>query len=263
MFNVFFAEWRKLRRPVLVFGSLASSLFFTVLITVFLYKNIDSEQGNADRGSTIGRDVLSSPQGSITAVSLVGLFLGITALCVFAAQTSHEYTYGTLRNLLVRKPQRLVLLMGKYAAMKSFALLLAFVNIATSIAISLALSKDAKVSTDLWFTSDGWRAIGETSLNIYISIVFFAIFGMTLGLLFRSPIASISVGVIWSLILEGLLSFVNKHIPEWTPVTQFNEIAAGGDSVISYSHALWLGSGYVVAFLAISAFLFTKRDVAN
>lgn len=263
MIKVFAAEWRKLRRPVLVLGSLASSLFFTVLVTVFLFKNIDSPDGNADRGATIGRPILESAEGSIIAVSQVGLFLGITALCIFAAQSAQEYTYGTLRNLLVRQPARLKLLAGKFAAMKSFAALIALVNISVSIAIAYLLSGGANVSTDLWFTSDGWAVIGRTTLNIFISIVYFGIFGITLGLIFRSPISSISIGVIWSLILEGLLSFVNSNIPEWTPVSQFITIAAGGAVDISYTHALTLGTGYVLLGTVISAILFTKRDVAN
>lgn len=263
MLRVFLAEWRKLRRPVLVLGSLASSLFFTVLVTVFMFKNIDNPQGNADRGTSIGRPILESASGSITAVSQVGLFLGITALCIFAAQSAQEYTYGTLRNLLVRQPARLKLLAGKFAAMKSFALLIAVVNISVSIAIAFSLSDGAKVSTAMWFTSEGLAAIGRSSLNIFISIVYFGVLGITLGLIFRSPISSISIGVIWSLILEGLLFFVNENIPKWTPVSQFNTIAAGGSADISYTHALTLGTSYVFLGTIVSAILFAKRDVAN
>jgi len=263
MLNVFRAEWRKLRRPMLVAGSMAGSLFFTVLVSIFLFKNIDSPDGNGDRGTIIGRPILESIEGSVIAISSVGLFLGITVLCVFAAQISHEYTYGTLRNLLVRQPGRFTLLMGKFAAMKSFALLIGLVNISISIAIGYFLAPSVDVSTALWFTSEGWAEIGRTFLNIFISIVYFGIFGITLGLIFRSPIASISIGVIWSLILEGLLSLVNASIPEWTPVSQFSIIAAGGSEEISYQHAMTLGTSYVAVFTLLSIFLFVKRDVAN
>lgn len=261
MFKVFRAEWRKLRRPMLVTGSLIGSLFFTVLVTIFLFKNIGSENG--DRGRIITAEELSLAKGSVTAIQSLGLFMGITVLCVFAAQISHEYTYGTLRNLLVRQPARFKLLCGKFAAMKSFSLLIAAVNLAVSVAIATYMASGAGVSTDLWFTSAGWGEIGRTFINIFISIVYFGIFGITLGLIFRSPIASISVGVIWSLILEGLLSLVNAKIPHWTPVTQFNVIAAGGDIEISYSDALTRGSAYIAVFTVISFFLFIKRDVAN
>ena len=37
MFTVFFAEWRKIRRPTLFFGTFAAAIFFNGLITSFVY----------------------------------------------------------------------------------------------------------------------------------------------------------------------------------------------------------------------------------
>jgi hypothetical protein len=263
MFKVFFAEWRKLRRPTLLLGTFAAALFFNGLITSFIYLMIDSPQGNSDRGQSVGRDVLGLASGSVNGFASIGGLLGIIALCVFAAQSAQEYTYGTLRNLLVRQPRRLTLLMGKYAAMKSFALLLTIINAIVSIGISLYLSDRAKVSTDLWFTSAGWSAIAHTLVNVYISIVFYAIIGITLGILLRSPISAISIALVWILIIENLIGAVKPVTLDWMPGNQFAVIAQGGTPLISYSHAMILGSSYVLLALLVSSFLFTKRDVAN
>ena len=263
MFKVFFAEWRKLRRPTLFFGTFAAALFFNGLITSFIYLMIDSPDGNSDRGRSVGRDVLGLASGSVNGFASIGGLLGIIVLCVFAAQSAQEYTYGTLRNLLVRQPRRLVLLMGKYAAMKVFALLFAFINAVVSIAISVYLSDRARVSTDLWFTSDGWSAIGHTFINVYISIVFYAIIGIALGILLRSPISAISIALVWILILENLIGAVKPVTLDWVPGNQLATIAQGGTPLLSYSHALILGSFYVLVALVTSSFLFTKRDVAN
>jgi len=263
MFKVFFAEWRKLRRPTLFFGTFAAALFFNGLITSFIYLMIDSPQGNGDRGRTITREVLALAGGSVTGFASIGGLLGIIALCVFAAQSAQEYTYGTLRNLLVRQPRRLILLMGKYAAMKSFALLLTVINAIVSIAVSVYLSDRAKVSTDLWFTSAGWSEIAHTLVNVYISIVFYAIIGITLGILLRSPISAISIALVWILIIENLIGAVKPVTLDWMPGNQFAVIAEGGTPLVSYSHALILGSSYVLLALLVSSFLFTKRDVAN
>jgi ABC-2 type transport system permease protein len=263
MFNVFFAEWRKLRRPTLLLGTFAAALFFNGLITAFVFLMIDSPDGNGDRGRHIGREVLGLASGSIYGFASIGGLLGVIALCVFAAQSAQEYTYGTLRNLLVRQPRRLVLLMGKYAAMKAFALLLTLINAVISIAISLYLSDRAKVSTDLWFTSAGWSAIAHTLINVYISIVFYAIIGIALGILLRSPISAISIALVWILILENLIGAVKPVTLNWAPGSQLAVIAQGGSADISYSHALILGSSYVLLALVISSLIFTKRDVAN
>jgi ABC-2 type transport system permease protein len=263
MFKVFFAEWRKLRRPTLFFGTFLAALFFNGLVTAFAYLMIDSPDGNGDRGRVITREMLALPGGSIHTFASIGGLLGTIVLCVFAAQTAQEYTYGTLRNLLVRQPRRLVLLAGKFAAMKTFALILVVINAVISIAISLYLSDRAKVSTDLWFTSDGWSAIGHTLVNVYISVVFYAVIGIALGILLKSPISSISIALVWILILENLIGAVKPSTLKWMPGNQFSIIAQGGSETITYSHALTLGTFFVFLALAISSFIFAKRDVAN
>jgi ABC-type transport system involved in multi-copper enzyme maturation permease subunit len=263
MIKVIFAEWQKLRRPTLFLGTLGAALFFTGLTTTFLYLMIDSEQGNSDRGRQVGREVLNLAGGSVYGFASVGGLLGVIALCVFAAQTAQEYTYGTLRNLLVRQPGRVKLLVGKLAAMKIFALLLVAIAAVVSVGLSVALSGRAKVTTDLWFTSDGFHAIGQTLLNVTISVIYFGIIGMVLGLLLRSPISAISIGVLWILIIENLIGAVKPVTLDWMPGNQLSVIAQGGSPDVSYSHALILGSFYVFIGAIIATILFSRRDVAN
>lgn len=263
MIRVILAESRKLRRPTLFLGTLGASLFFTGLTTTFLYLMIDSDQGNSDRGRQVGREVLNLASGSVFGFASVGGLLGIIALCVFAAQTAQEYTYGTLRNLLVRQPGRLRILLGKLIAMKIFALILVLISALVSIAISLLLAERAKVTTDLWLTAEGYQAIGQNLLNVSISVIYFGIVGMVLGLLLRSPISAISIGVLWLLIIENLIGAVKPETLDWMPGNQLATIAQGGTPELSYSHALTLGTSYVFLGAIVAAILFSRRDVAN
>ena len=263
MIRIVRAEWRKLRRPTLFLGTNGAALFFTGLTSTFLYLMIDSEQGNADRGRQVGREVLELAGGSVYGFASVGGLLGVIALCVFAAQTAQEYTYGTLRNILVRQPGRIRILVGKLIAMKIFALIMILIAAAVSIGISYFLSDRARVSTDLWFTSDGYTEIGKTFVNVTISVVYFGIVGMVLGLLLRSPISAISIGVLWILIIENLLGAVKPVFLDWMPGNQLSVIAQGGSPDISYSHALILGTSYVFVGALVATVLFSRRDVAN
>ncbi len=263
MFRVVLAELRKLRRPTLVLGTLGAALFFAALVTSFLFLLIDSADGNGDRGRRIGREVLTLASGSVTGFSSVGGLLGLIALCVFAAQTAQEYTYGTLRNLLVRQSGRLRILGGKLIANIIFAKIMVLISAAVSIGISIALAPGAKVTTELWFTSAGWSAIIHTIINVVIAVIGYGIFGMALGLLLRSPISSISVGVLWMLIIENLLGAVKESALDWLPGSQLNTIAIGGSETISYTHAMQVGGAYVIAISIIAAVLFSRRDVAN
>ena len=263
MLNVVRAELRKLRRPTLFFGTMGAALFFTGLITSFIYLMIDSPQGNGDRGRSISREVLALASGSVNGFASVGGFLGIIALCVFAAQTAQEYTYGTLRNLLIRQPGRMKILIGKFISMALFAIAMITIAAVVSIAISYILASGAEVSTDLWFTSDGFDAIFTTFINVTISVVAFGIVGMVLGLLLRSPISAISFGVLWLLIVENLLIAVKNSLQNWLPGAQLSAIASGGAIDLTYKHALTVGGIYVAVGAIVASVLFVRRDVAN
>jgi ABC-type transport system involved in multi-copper enzyme maturation permease subunit len=263
MFNVVKAELRKLRRPTLFFGTIGSALFFTGLISSFIYLMIDSPQGNGDRGRSISREVLGLASGSVNGFASVGNFLGIIALCVFAAQTAQEYTYGTLRNLLIRQPGRLKILLGKLISMMLFALIMILIAAVVSIAISYFLAPGANVNTDLWFTSDGFHAIFTTFMNVTTSVVAFGVVGMILGLLLRSPISAISLGVLWLLIVENLLIAVKNSLQNWLPGAQLSAIASGGLADLTYKHALTVGGTYVAVGALVASVLFVRRDVAN
>jgi ABC-type transport system involved in multi-copper enzyme maturation permease subunit len=224
---------------------------------------IDSPRGNGDRGRTIGREVLQLASGSVNGFASVGGFLGIIALCVFAAQTAQEYTYGTLRNLLVRQPGRMKILIGKLISMVIFALIMISIAAIVSVAISYILAPGAKVNTDLWLTSAGYQAIFTTFVNVTVSVTAFGIVGMVLGLLLRSPISAISLGVLWLLIVENLLIAVKSSLQSWLPGAQLDAIASGGTLDLTYKHALTVGGIYVAVGATIASILFVRRDVAN
>jgi ABC-type transport system involved in multi-copper enzyme maturation permease subunit len=263
MLNVVKAELRKLRRPTLFFGTMGAALFFTGLITSFIYLMIDSPQGNGDRGRSISREALALASGSVNGFASVGGFLGIIALCVFAAQTAQEYTYGTLRNLLIRQPGRMKILVGKLVSMMLFAIAMIAIAAVVSITISYILAPGAEVNTDLWFTSDGFEAIFTTFMNVTISVVAFGIVGMILGLLLRSPISAISLAVLWLLIVENLLIAVRNSLQNWLPGAQLSAIATGGAVDLTYKHALTVGGLYVAVGAIVASVLFVRRDVAN
>lgn len=268
MWNVAFSELRKLRRPTLFLGTMGAVVFFSALFSSLLFLLIDSPDGNSDRGRTVSREVLGLATGGVQGFSSVGGFLGIIALCVFAAQTAQEYTYGTLRNILVRQPGRLRVLAGKFLAMKLFALVMIILSGIISISASILLAPRAKVSTDLWFGADGRQALLTTFINIIISVIGFGTIGMVLGLLLRSPISAISFGVLWLLIVENLLIAVKNSLQDWMPGAQLAAIASGGKprgmtTGVEYSHALLIGGIYVAVGAVVASFLFVRRDVSN
>jgi ABC-2 type transport system permease protein len=263
MFKVMWAELVKLRRPSLSLSTLAAVTFITGLITSLLFLLVDSPTGNAREGARISREVLQLPSGLSLSFSNAAGLLGIVALCVFAAQTAQEYTYGTLRNLLVRQPSRMKILLGKLGAMKLFAIVMVTLSAILGFTLSYILAGVKDVSTAAWGTSDAKADVLRTFINVLISTIGYGIFGMILGLLFRSPISSISIGVIWNLIVEGLLSVFVKSLGKYFPGQLLTVVAEGGTKDISYKYALFTSYGILLTGLVIVAFLFKRRDVSN
>ena len=271
MIYVFRAELRKLKRPTLSLPTLLAASGLTALTTSLLYLLIDSPRGNGREGVRVTSDLLSRPDGIVYGFKEAATLLGVIALCVFAAQTAQEYTYGTLRNILVRQPSRMKVLGGKYFAMALFAVLIVVVSAAVSVGLSFALAHGAKVSTTLWTSADGWHALYETLVNVLISTICFGTLGMVLGLLLRSPISSIAIGVIWILIVENLLSAVVNHIDKWLPGQLLYAVSSGGTPVdpvthaaeITYQRGLIGGIAYSIGGLLLVSLLFKNRDVAN
>ena len=261
--QVFRAEWRKLRRPTAFLGTMLVSAGLTGLVTSLLFLLIDSPQGNSDRGNMISREILQLPSGLTIGFSNAAGLLGIVALCVFAAQTAQEYTYGTLRNLLVRQPRRVQLLLGKYVSMASFAIVMVILAAVVSMSLAFGLSGKAKVATDAWITSDALQELAKTFGNVLLSVIAFGTIGMILGLLLRSPISAISLGVIWLLIVENILVAVKSSLGTWMPGILISTIAVGGTDDISYTHSITMVTIYLVVSTAIVVTLFKRRDVSN
>ncbi len=263
MFHVFLAETRKLRRPTLLFSTILLVLAISGLFTSLLYLLINSRDGNGRRGQSITALTLSKSNGLVSGFVSTATLLGVVALCIFAAQTAQEYTFGTLRNLLVRQPSRMKLLMGKYLSMIFFALIMDFLSLIVSVSISYGLAGHAHVSTVAWSTAAGFHALAQSFWNVFLATIGFGTFGMILGLLLRSPISSIAIGVIWVLIVESLLGAVVKGADKWLPGTLIGAVGNGGDAGLTYSRSLGVSLAYLVVGSAVVALLFKRRDVAN
>jgi ABC-type transport system involved in multi-copper enzyme maturation permease subunit len=263
MIQIFKSEWRKLRRPTLFLGTLAAVIGLTGLISSLLFLLLDSERGNGREGMIITRETLALPNGLYVGFANSAGLLGVIALCVFAAQTAIEYTNGTLRNLLVREPRRLLLLAGKYLAMISFALITVCFSAIVSVGISASLANVKDVNTDLWYTSSALSLFGSTFGNVLLSVISYGTVGMTLGLLLRSPISSISIALAWILVVENILSATVAGISHWLPGQLMSSVPVQSGVDFSYSWALIGSACYLLIFGATATLLFKRRDVVN
>ncbi len=260
MIRVFRAEWRKLRRPTLFIGSLLSVAAVSALASSVIF--IVMDQPSRGNEVPVTRNVLEQASGLTLGFAGSGSLLGVVALCVFAAQMAQEYSLGTMRNLLVRQPRRLTLLIGKYFSMISFASVMVFVSAIISIITEYIGASAKHLNTSLWSSATAYHSLALTTVNVLIATLGYGTIGMSLGILLRSPISSISIGLAWLLVVEGIMSAVITSTRTWLPGQLLSIVASGGSVEVSYSRALTTATIYLgLALIAIGA-LFKRRDVS-
>jgi ABC-2 type transport system permease protein len=260
MIRVFRAEWRKLRRPTLFIGTLLSITAVSVLSSSVFFIVMDQpRRGNEVR---VTKTIFEQASGLTLGFGNAGSLLGVVALCVFAAQIAQEYTLGTMRNLLVRQPRRITLLVGKYFSMISFAAVIVFVSAIVSIITSYVGANFKHLSTSLWSTPAAYHSLALTFINVLIATLGYGTIGIFLGLLLRSPISAISIGLAWLLVVEGIMAAVFTSARQWLPGQLLSAVAAGGNPDVSYSRALLSSVIFLAALLLMLGAIFRRRDVS-
>jgi ABC-2 type transport system permease protein len=262
MVGAFSSEWVKLRRRTVLLwglgGGLLCSVFATALTIERTRKSFPPGTG-ARFHVTIAQ--LSQPDGFVHGVITASNLIGIVALSLFAAAVASEYSQGTLRNLLVRQPQRTRLLSGKFLALAVFFGLAIMLAVAVSAAVAFALGAPKGIHTSAWSTNTGLDDLGQTILHIYLASIGYGILGTALAVLLRSPTLAVGVGVAYALPGEAIINRLWNGGDRWLPGQLLDALARGGTSTTSYAHALITLLIYAVIVATGTLVLFQRRDV--
>lgn len=252
------SEWVKLRRPTLLYGTFAGLTAAACLFSVLIFSQARHAGSGGDLPSL---EELAQPNGLIHGLSRAIVLLGIVAFGIAAAQIASEYTLGTLRQLLVRQPRRVVVLAGKYLAVVSFLVAAVVFAAVASGLVSVAMAHTRGVDTSAWSSSTGVWDLIRALANVVVAVVGFATLGMVVGLVIRSSVAAVIVGFAYLLPFESILSLVLKGSERWLPGELLGAIAQGGTSSVGYGAALVTIVIYLMVGVAAATALFVHRDV--
>jgi ABC-type transport system involved in multi-copper enzyme maturation permease subunit len=240
-----------------------------VLITILTFALAGHQfhhGGGGPRNGGGGQDTLAKLAQSkalAKAFSAIASLLGIISLSVAGAQMASEYSVGTLRNLLIRQPRRLVLLAGKFVAVLSFTALGVLLACILGAVTAVVMAHVRGVSTGAWSSSagmsDSLKAFGE----VVLAVCGYTTIGMIVGSLLRNPGAAIAVGLVYILPFEIILTATVNGSDKWLPGQLLNAIASGGTSDVSLHTAIIRALAYFVVLAAGTAALFVRRDVTS
>jgi ABC-2 type transport system permease protein len=207
-------------------------------------------------------------------------FGGVFALMLGVFAIGSEYGWDTLRTLLTQRPGRLQVLAAKLAALAIALVPFVLALFAAGAVASLVIAQIEDAPVD-WPAA--WlllRAIGAGWLILAV----WGALGVLLGILTRGTSLAIGIGILYALVIEGLLSAFAESVSVLEPLTNvflrangYSIAAALGASVdsiessgpgsfsgpfVASGQALALLVAFIAGFLALSAFLLRRRDVA-
>jgi ABC-2 type transport system permease protein len=207
-------------------------------------------------------------------------FGGVFALMLGVFAVGSEYGWGTLKTLFTQRPGRLRVFAAKLAALGIVLVPFVVALFAAGAVASYVIAQieDAPVTwPSAWLLL---RAMGAGWLILAV----WAALGVLLGVVTRGTSLAIGVGILYALVIEGLLSAFADSVSLLEPLTDLFlrangysiavALGASVDSIESsgpgsYSgplvdsvQALAVLVAFIAGLVAVSGFLLRRRDVA-
>ncbi|WP_186438386.1 ABC transporter permease [Cohnella terricola] len=204
------------------------------------------------------------------------MLITILTVIVAADMIAAEFTWGTIKLLLVGPASRTKILLGKYVSTMGFALLLLAISFAAAFGAGAVLQGiDGLSLPHLTVGADGIVHEGSMivdSLQKYgyavISLFMYVTFAFMISAAFRSSSMAIAFSLLFMLIgnvLTGIFSsyawvkyllFANVDLTQYLP----GHMPVRPEMTLGFS--IMMLAIYYAVFQLISWFLFTRRDVA-
>lgn len=204
-------------------------------------------------------------------IELVSIFTIVVAADMIAA----EFTWGTIKLLLIRPASRVRVLASKYTATLLFALFLTVVTFVVSFIIGAVLHGFTGFSNpEIYVGSDGQiheRLMVLSVLKTYgfslVKTLMYVTFAFMISSAFRSASMAIALSLVGMFVGNTIVAVFSKYA--WSKYLLFANtdltVYFGGvpiRSEMTLSFSLIMLAIYFVVFHIIAWLMFTKRDVA-
>ena len=207
-------------------------------------------------------------------------FGGVLALQLGVLAVGSEYGWGTLKTLFTQRPGR-----GRVFAAKTVALgatLVPFVLVVFGVGAAASSVIAMLEGADIDWPS-GWLLVRSLAAG-WLILAAWAALGVALAVVSRGTSLAIGIGILYSLVIEGLLSalagqvsILDRLVEVFLRTNGYSLAAAlgvapgdvsdngpgsfGGPFVDATQAAIVLGA-YLVALLAAAGWMLRRRDVA-
>ena len=207
-------------------------------------------------------------------------FGGVLILILGVLTLGSDFGWGTLKTLFTQRPGRLQVFGAKLIALGIVIVGFVLASFATSAIASLLIASREGASTDLPELSLLHRGMGAAWLIMAV----WAALGIMLAVISRGTALAIGIGILYGLVIEGLISSLLDTVDAFQPLIEvllrangYSLIAAVGASTAdarengpgSFSGPFVGGAQSTIllvielaVFVAVAATLLRRRDVA-
>jgi ABC-type transport system involved in multi-copper enzyme maturation permease subunit len=207
-------------------------------------------------------------------------FGGVFALMLGVFALGSEYGWDTLKTLFTQRPGRLRVLAAKLAALGIVLVPFVLALFAAGAVASFVIAQIEGAPVN-W--PSAWLLMRAMAAGWLILAVWAAL-GVLLGILTRGTSLAIGVGILYALVIEGLLSAFADSVSLLEPLTEAFLRANGysiavalgasaesiessgpgsfGGPFVDSAQALAVLAAFIAGFAALSALLLRRRDVA-
>jgi ABC-type transport system involved in multi-copper enzyme maturation permease subunit len=207
-------------------------------------------------------------------------FGGVFALMLGVFAVGSEYGWGTLKTLFTQRPGRVRVFAAKLVALGIVLVPFVVVLFAAGVVASYVIAQLESAPVN-W--PSAWlllRAIGAG----WLILAAWAALGVLLGVVTHGTSLAIGVGILYALVIEGLLSAFADSVSALEPLTEvflrangYSIAAALGASAesidsngpgsfggpfVDSAQAVAVLVAFIAGFVALTGFLLRRRDVA-
>jgi ABC-2 type transport system permease protein len=247
------------------------ALVFAYIVPYVTYLNDSRQQPLAD---VLPQQLVGELMGGFP------FFGGVLALMLGVLTFGSEYGWGTLRTLFIQRPGRLRVFAAKLLALAltlvPFVLVVFAVGGLASSAIAL------REGADIALPSAGLVVRGLAAGWLILAV--WTALGVLLAVLSRGTALAVGIGILYALVIEGLLSALASQVSIVDRLVEFflranayslvTKLGVSADAVadngpgsfsgpfVGEGQALLVLALYAAAFLTTSGWLLRRRDVA-
>lgn len=278
MMSSFTAEWLVLRKRISTWVLLG---LWVMLATMFAYLlPYLSLTGVGTPEFDTGLAPMLPASLADTILAGFPFYGGVLALILGVLAVGSDFGWDTVKTLFTQGPSRLRILGAKLGAVAATLLLFVVAGFATGAVASFLIATAQGASLALPSLADIAIAVAAG----WLILIVWATLGMLLGIATRGTAMAIGIGVLYALVIEGLLSSIAGEV-SWLEGTVKLFLRANGYSLVeaigvpaatlgargpgSYfgpfvdmGQAIGVLALYAAVFVAVSAVLIRRRDVA-